>query len=34
MPDGLLEKLSQKQLRDLFGYLMHPQQVPLPEEGE
>jgi putative heme-binding domain-containing protein len=34
MPDGLLEKLSQDQLRNLFAYLMNPQQVPLPQGGE
>ena len=30
MPDGLLETLSEDDVRDLTGYLMHPQQVPLP----
>ncbi len=34
MPDGLLEPLSAEQIRDLLGYLMHPHQVPLPEEEE
>ena len=30
MPDGLLTNLSPEQVRNLFGYLMHPSQVPLP----
>ena len=30
MPDGLLQKLSASDVRDLFGYLMHPVQVELP----
>ena len=30
MPDGLLEALSDEQIRDLFGYLMSPKQVALP----
>ena len=30
MPDGLLQKLSASDVRDLFGYLMHPAQVELP----
>ena len=30
MPDGLLQTLTEGQVRDLFGYLMHPGQVPLP----
>ena len=30
MPDGLLQTLTEAQVRDLFGYLMHPGQVPLP----
>jgi putative heme-binding domain-containing protein len=30
MPDGLLETLTPQQRRDLFAYLMHPTQVPLP----
>ncbi|QDU39344.1 Cytochrome c [Maioricimonas rarisocia] len=33
MPDGLLQNLSEEQIRDLFGYLMHPGQVPLPVES-
>ena len=31
MPDGLLQSLSEEQIADLFAYLMHPVQVPLPE---
>jgi putative membrane-bound dehydrogenase-like protein len=30
MPEGLLDPLPEKDLRDLVGYLMSPQQVPLP----
>jgi len=30
MPDGLLSNLTQEQIRDLIGYLMHPSQVSLP----
>jgi putative membrane-bound dehydrogenase-like protein len=30
MPEGQLENLSEKQIRDLFAYLMHPVQVQLP----
>lgn len=30
MPDGLLTTLSEEQIRDLIGYLMHPTQVELP----
>jgi len=30
MPEGLLEVLPAKETRDLIGYLMSPQQVPLP----
>jgi putative heme-binding domain-containing protein len=30
MPDGLLQKLSASDVRDLFAYLMHPVQVELP----
>jgi putative heme-binding domain-containing protein len=29
MPDGLLDGLSEEQVRDLIGYLMSPSQVPL-----
>jgi len=32
MPDGLLQNLSTEQIRDLFGYLMSSEQVPLPAE--
>ncbi|MBU6293536.1 MAG: c-type cytochrome [Planctomycetes bacterium] len=31
MPDGLLQTLSEAQVRDLFAYLMHQGQVPLPQ---
>jgi hypothetical protein len=30
MPDGMLQNLSQRQVRELFAYLMGPGQVPLP----
>lgn len=30
MPEGLLQALSETQVRDLLAYLMHPSQVPLP----
>lgn len=30
MPDGLLDSLSEEQIRDLIGYLRHPTQVSLP----
>jgi hypothetical protein len=30
MPDGLLESFTPEQQRDIFAYLMHPSQVPLP----
>ena len=33
MPEGLLETLTPEQVRNLFAYLQHPSQVPLPEEG-
>jgi putative membrane-bound dehydrogenase-like protein len=29
MPEGLLSALTETQVRDLFAYLMHPNQVPL-----
>ena len=32
MPEGLLQTLTAEQIRDLIAYLMHPTQVPLPEE--
>ena len=31
MPDGLLQPLTETQIRDLVTYLMHPTQVPLPQ---
>ena len=31
MPDGLLQNQSADQIRDLIGYLMSTDQVPLPE---
>ena len=34
MPDGLFDNLSDEQIRDLIGYLMHPSQVELPSEQE
>ena len=34
MPDGLLTPLSAEQVRDLVGYLMTSQQVPLPESRD
>lgn len=34
MPDGLLQNLSQQQVRDLVAYLMSPAQVPLPAGAE
>lgn len=30
MPDALIQPLTETQIRDLVGYLMHPTQVPLP----
>jgi putative heme-binding domain-containing protein len=33
MPEGQMEKLRFNEVRDLFGYLMGPSQVPLPKEG-
>jgi putative membrane-bound dehydrogenase-like protein len=32
MPDGLLQPLTDDQIRDLVAYLMSPTQVPLPDE--
>jgi putative heme-binding domain-containing protein len=29
MPEGLLESLNERQVRDLIAYLMYPSQVPL-----
>lgn len=31
MPDGLLQPMTEHQIRDLIAYLMSPTQVPLPE---
>jgi hypothetical protein len=28
MPEGLLQAMSETQVRDLIAYLMHPKQVP------
>jgi putative membrane-bound dehydrogenase-like protein len=33
MPDGLLDKLSKEEVRDLVAYMASPKQVPLPKEG-
>ncbi len=33
MPEGLLEKLTQEEVRDLVAYLGSPNQVPLPKNG-
>jgi len=30
MPEGLLEKLTDEEVRDLIAYLASPEQVPLP----
>jgi putative membrane-bound dehydrogenase-like protein len=32
MPDGLLDKLSKEEVRDLAGYLASPRQSPLPKQ--
>lgn len=32
MPEGLISAFGEEQVRDLFAYLMHKSQVPLPEE--
>jgi hypothetical protein len=34
MPDGLLNGLSHDQVRDLIGYLMHPNQVAMKTKGQ
>jgi len=34
MPDGLLQPLSEAQIRDLVAYFMSPTQVPLPDETD
>jgi putative membrane-bound dehydrogenase-like protein len=31
MPEGLLDRLSESEIRDLIGYVMSPKQVPLPK---
>ena len=31
MPEGLFDRLSAAELRDLVGYLASPSQVPLPQ---
>jgi putative membrane-bound dehydrogenase-like protein len=33
MPDGLLDKLTKEEVRDLAAYLASPKQVPLPKEA-
>ena len=33
MPEGLFEKLSDEEIRDLIAYLASPKQVPLPKVG-
>jgi putative heme-binding domain-containing protein len=33
MPEGLLDRMSAEEVRDLVGYLASPQQVPLPAGG-
>ncbi len=32
MPEGLFDRLTSEQLRDLVGYLASPEQVPLPDK--
>lgn len=34
MPDGLLDQLTESQIRNLIAYLQHPTQVPLPDPAE
>jgi len=34
MPEGQLQKLAPEEVRDLIGYLMTSDQVPLPDEGK
>ena len=34
MPDGLFQNLKPDQIRDLVGYLIHPVQVPLPDQHD
>jgi cytochrome c1 len=33
MPEGLLEKLTNEEVRDLIAYLASAQQVPLPRSA-
>jgi len=33
MPEGLLAKLSNEEVRDLVAYLASPAQVPLPKKA-
>jgi hypothetical protein len=33
MPEGLLDKLTNAEVRDLIAYLAGPEQVPLPKNG-
>jgi putative heme-binding domain-containing protein len=33
MPEGLLTKLTDKEVRDLIGYLVSPEQAPLPKRA-
>ncbi len=32
MPDGLLDRLTREEVRDLIGYLCGPDQVALPKQ--
>ena len=34
MPEGLLEPLSTREIRDLFAYLGAARQIPLPVDGK
>jgi len=34
MPEGLLETLSESEVRDLIAYLSGPDQPPLPAEAQ
>ena len=34
MPDGLLDKMTDEELRDLVAYLASPVQVPLPKKSQ
>ena len=34
MPEGFLDALTESQVRDLIGYLMTKQQVPLPQAAK